>query len=176
MKKWKKISTKILLKHPRITVCEDTVELPNGKQTDYLYFTGDHGAATLIVIDKNDRILLQKEYSYPLDQFVYQFPGGGIQAGELPEKAALRELSEEANLSGDINEIGWFYTDNRRKNSKMHVFVTKNLAETVGQKDEEEELEDYWFTESEIDELIKNKELIIYSALATWTIYKNSQH
>jgi ADP-ribose pyrophosphatase len=170
---WKKISTKVLLKHPRITVCEDIVELPSGKKTDYLYFEGDNGASTIIAIDKSGKILLQKEYSYPLNKVVYQFPGGGIKLGELPLSAAERELSEEANIGGDLKEIGWFYVDNRRKSSKMHIFVAENLIEAKGLKDEEEELEDFWLTEKEIDDLIKNQELVIYSALASWAIYKN---
>ncbi len=55
----------------------------------------------------------------------------------------------------------------------MHVYVAEQLAEVPGTLDEEEELEDFWFTEKEIDNLIKNQELVIYSALATWAIYKN---
>jgi len=173
MKKWKRLSSKILLSHPRITVCEDIIELPSGENTDYIYFEGDNGASTIIVIDKNNKILLQKEYSYPPNEVLFQFPGGGIKTNETPLAAAKRELSEEANIGGDITEIGWFYTDNRRKISKMHVYVATQLTEALGTLDEEEELEDFWFSEKEIDELIKNQELVIYSALATWAIYKN---
>lgn len=170
---WKKISTKVLLTHPRITVCEDIVELPNGQKTDYLYFEGDSGASTIIAVDENNKILLQKEYSYPLDKIVYQFPGGGIKPNEHPLETAKRELSEEACLGGELTEIGWFYTDNRRKKSKMHIFIAKNLIKVPGDLDDEEELEDFWFTEKEIDDLIKSQKLVIYSALATWAIYKN---
>lgn len=170
---WKKISTKVLLDHPRIIVCEDIVELPDGKRTDYIYFKGDNGVSTLIVIDKNEKILLQKEFSYPLNRVVYQFPGGGIKPNEHPLVAAKRELSEEADLGADIAEIGWFFLDNRRRSTKMHVFVAKNIRESKGQKDDEEELEEFWFTEKEIDDLIKDQQLVIYSALSAWAIYKN---
>lgn len=33
---WKKISSKVLLEHPRLTVVEDTVLLPNGTEVNYL--------------------------------------------------------------------------------------------------------------------------------------------
>ncbi|MDO8265883.1 MAG: NUDIX hydrolase [Candidatus Saccharibacteria bacterium] len=170
---WKKVSKKTLLEHPRITVCEDIVELPNGEKTDYLYFEGDNGASTIIVINEYNKILLQKEYSYPPNEILYQFPGGGINTNEAPIDAAKRELSEEANLSGEIEEIGWFYTDNRRKKSKMHVFVATRLTGSPGKLDAEEVLEDFWLTETEIDELISSQQLVIYSALSAWAIYKN---
>ena len=48
MKKWKKLSSKIILDHPRLKVLEDMVELPNGKVTDYLRFENKGKAVTII--------------------------------------------------------------------------------------------------------------------------------
>lgn len=173
MNKWEKLSSKTLLTHSRITVIEDTVRVREGVETDYIKFEGDYGASTLIVIRDDNKILVQKEYSYPPNELLFQFPGGGINKGESPKDAATRELSEEANIKGDLDNIGWFYLDNRRKDSKMYVFIAKDLSVCPGKLDIEEELEDYWLSEQEIDDMISNNELCVYSALASWAIYKN---
>jgi len=46
-----------------------------------------------IVIDKNKNFLLVQLHSYGKND--WNFPGGGIEDGETPEEALLRELSEE---------------------------------------------------------------------------------
>jgi ADP-ribose pyrophosphatase YjhB (NUDIX family) len=52
-----------------------------------------------MVIRKN-RILLVEHELFGRDFF--NLPGGGIEEGETPEQAALRELSEECNVSGTV--------------------------------------------------------------------------
>lgn len=173
IKKWTKLSSKKLLVHPRIVVIEDTVKLPNGESTDYIKFEGERGASTIIAENNTGQILVQKEYSYPPDKILYQFPGGGINKGETSKIAAARELCEESDLGADLQEIGWFYINNRRNDAKMYVFIARNLSKLKGQKDIEEEIENYWLSDTEIDNLIEKQEICIQSALATWAIYKN---
>jgi len=108
IKKWKTLDTKQLLKHPRITIHEDDVELPNGNKTTYVHFGEAHDAAMVIAIDSDGKILLEKEYSYPPDEILLQLPGGGIHKNETPAQAAGRELAEEANLGGNLKYEGWF--------------------------------------------------------------------
>lgn len=173
MKSWKKISEKLLLKHPRISIYEDEVELPNGNRTNYLRFTNRGDAAQVIVIDDSGKILVQKEYSYPPNEWLYQFPGGKIDDGETPLDGAKRELAEESQYSADLTEIGWFYADNRRTDSKFHVFVAKNIkAISTHSPDDEEEFEHFWFSEEKIDQLIKDGNIKNYSFLAAWAFFK----
>ena len=173
MKSWKKISEKLLLEHPRISIYEDEVELPNGKRTQYLRFTNRGDAAQVIVVDGSGKILVQKEYSYPPNEWLYQFPGGKIDNNESPADGAKRELAEESQYSADLTEIGWFYVDNRRSDSKFHVFMATNIKTiSTHSSDDEEEFEHYWLTEEEIDHLIKDGDIKNYSFLAAWAFYK----
>lgn len=52
------------------------------------------------MVIRSDRILLVEHELFGRD--FYNLPGGGIEDGETPEQAALRELSEECNVSGKI--------------------------------------------------------------------------
>ena len=169
---WKRLSRTTLLTHPRLTVYEDEVLLPDGHKTHYIHFSGTAGSATIIAQNSQGKILLQREYSYPPNEWLYQFPGGKVEDGEDPSLAIVRELAEEAGMGGEVTQIGWFYTDNRRKSDKFYVFVATNLVLANGTKDPEEDIEDYWVTEAEIDEMVRNGTLVNYSALAAWALYK----
>jgi ADP-ribose pyrophosphatase len=171
MKKWRKLSSKTLLKHPRITVIEDTVQLPSGKETTYIKIEKT-AAAEVIAIREDGKILLQKEYSYPPDEHLLQFPGGALESGETPAEGAARELAEEAGLAGTLQEIGWFYADNRRSDAQFHVFVAHDLREVPRAPDETEEFEDFWYTPNEIEALIRTNKIVNYPLLAAWSLYK----
>jgi len=57
------------------------------------------GRAQCLVI-REDNILMVKHCSE--NDAHYTTPGGGIEPGETPEQAALRELQEECNVTGTI--------------------------------------------------------------------------
>jgi len=61
-------------------------------------------ASCLVVVDNRERILLVKRSVAPKKGF-WCLPGGFMELGETPEKAALRELKEETGLSGKIDML-----------------------------------------------------------------------
>ncbi len=61
-------------------------------------------ATCIVVIDNTERLLLVKRSVEPKKGF-WCLPGGFIELGEMPDKAALRELKEETGLSGKIDTL-----------------------------------------------------------------------
>jgi len=157
IKKWKLVDRADVLDHPRMKLVEDTVELPNGKQTTYLRHTPTeiHSAAVIAINDEG-KILIQREYSYPPDEVMYQLPGGGMLPGETPEQGALRELAEESGYTAtECRVLGFSYPDNRRSNHKQYIVECRNLSEHNLPEDPEEFIENLWLTRQEINDLIK---------------------
>lgn len=122
---WKCLDSKVLLDHPRITVVEDTVQLPSGHITAYVHLASGSDAVTVICL-RGGAILLQREFSYPVGEVLLQFPGGKIEGDETPEQAAARELKEESGFAFSRCEtLGWCYGNNRRSDQKCTWFLQR---------------------------------------------------
>jgi 8-oxo-dGTP pyrophosphatase MutT (NUDIX family) len=172
---WETISSKEIFSHPRLSLIEDEIILPNGIKTKYLKYKDDGGCAVTIIAKRDDgKILLQTEYNYLSNKELFQFPGGGVPAGERPEIGANRELMEEAKLRGGCLELlGSYIINNRRSTAREFIYLATKLEEKSLEGDPEEDIKSFWFSEEEIAFKIKNKEIINIHVLAAWCLYKN---
>ncbi|MBL8160112.1 NUDIX hydrolase [Candidatus Saccharibacteria bacterium] len=173
---WRRVSSKEIIKHPRITLVEDEVELPSGQIVPYLTFGPSGGSVTIIAV-RDGRVLLQREYSYPMNEVLWQFPGGGIEAGETPLQAAVRELREESGYVAEAYQpIGWYYPNNRRSADKMHVLVAEGATEAgILNADIEEDIASSWLTVQQVDTLIVQDEVTNFSLLAAWALLQSKR-
>ena len=171
------MSSKEIFHHPRLTLIEDEVELPNGIKTKYLKYKDNSDAVTIICRRDDGKVLLSLEYSYPLNEAIFQFPGGVVPHGENLEKGANRELMEEVGLKAEkLTLLGNYLIENRRSTSKMYIFLAENLKEESRKGDVEEDIESFWFSEDEISEMIKNGRILNCHALASWSLFNNVNH
>ena len=49
--------------------------------------------------EEKDRLVLIRQYRYPIDGYVYEFPAGLVEPGEDMVQAGIREIQEETGLS-----------------------------------------------------------------------------
>ena len=54
-----------------------------------------------------DRVVLVRQYRYPIGGYVYEFPAGLVEPGETMEQAAIREMYEETGLSFTPVDAGY---------------------------------------------------------------------
>jgi ADP-ribose pyrophosphatase len=176
LKAWKFLGSTVLLDHPRIKVVEDTVQLPSGQVVPYVRFDAASHAVTVICINEG-QILLQREYSYPMGEFLLQFPGGKMDGDETPGQAAARELREESGFAfSQCESLGWYYVNNRRSDAKMHVFLARDVTPVEKQGgDLEEDIESFWIPVHKLKEMIANGEATNFSLLAAWALLANAR-
>ena len=98
-----------------------------------------HKNRSVVFVIRNKKILMEK-LNYPSegkDDF-YSIPGGGIEDGETPEQAAIRELKEECGLDGTIvRKLSESYNHDRTEYA-FEVKVPEDQEPILGYDPEEE--------------------------------------
>ena len=98
-------------------------------------------ALGVIYSKSGDQVLLVKRRDVP----VWVLPGGGIDEGETPEAAALREVFEETGLAVTIRRKLAEYTPINRFTSRTHLFECEALSESVKITNETQQVGFYSF-------------------------------
>ena len=81
-----------------VTLRVDKVQLPDGRITTREI--AEHGASVCVVpVDPQGNVLLVRQYRKPVEDQLLEVPAGGIEPGESPEQAAVRELQEEVGFT-----------------------------------------------------------------------------
>lgn len=71
-----------------------SVELPDGVTFEQ-YVLRIPQAATVVVLDDNERVLMMRRHRFVIDRWVWELPGGYLDPGEEPAVCAAREVEEE---------------------------------------------------------------------------------
>ena len=137
----------------------DDVEEPGGVQTRR-EVVRHSGSVAVLAIQDDGRIVLVRQYRYPVDDFVWELPAGRLDEGESPEQGAQRELQEEIGFkAGTLRRIAFFHTTPGFCDESMHVFRATGLVASKAQGDEDERIEVRAFTLSELEEMVDRGEI-----------------
>jgi len=92
------VGSEELLRGDFLHVLRDTVRLPDGSHATREYAI--HPGAVMIVAQLDDgRLVLERQYRYPVQAVMIEFPAGKIDPGEASLVCAQRELLEETGYT-----------------------------------------------------------------------------
>src|SRR5581483_9471240 len=108
-------------------VFQDKVRTDSGRVISYArYYSSD---VVLVVPFLDDgRLVMIRQYRYPLDKFMLEFPAGHVDTGEDPQATAARELEEETGYRAAKVECVYKYHPSVSKSKQIvHVFEARGL-------------------------------------------------
>ena len=108
------------------------------------------GASAVVAIDEENRIIMEKQFRYALNDYLLEIPAGKLDAGEDPLVCAKRELEEETGIiASEWISLGTIATSPGFCNEVIHLYVAKGLSKGEIHWDEDEyvEVERYTFDE-----------------------------
>jgi 8-oxo-dGTP diphosphatase len=71
----------------------------------------------------NGRFLLQKRGPGGRHGGLWEFPGGKVESGEIPEKALIREIDEELGVTVDAASLAFFGTAREESEGEFPAIV-----------------------------------------------------
>ena len=154
---WPRISSEEVADCRIFKVREDLCERErDGKQSTFFVIESPDWV-NIIAITPEKEVILVEQYRYGTEEILLEIPGGVIDGGEAPEKAAKRELLEETGYSSEKWVfLGKSLPNPAMQNNTVHHYLALDCEKTAETAfDEHESLVTKLTPLSEIGDLVR---------------------
>jgi ADP-ribose pyrophosphatase len=122
-------------------VLEDAVRLPDGKASAREYIRHP-GAVMMVPLTEGGRVVLVRQFRYPLRRHFIEIPAGKMEPGEEPLATARRELREECGVdAGYWEHLATVHPCIGYSDERIELYLARRLTRVAGGPEEGEFLE-----------------------------------
>jgi ADP-ribose pyrophosphatase len=133
-----------------------TVALPNGVHATREYIVHP-GAVMVVPLLDDGRLVMERQWRFPMARAMLEFPAGKIDPGEPPFTCGVRELAEETGYRArEWARAGLLNNAIAYSDEGIEIWFARGLQRGDARLDAEEFLEIVTHTEAEIDALAAN--------------------
>jgi ADP-ribose pyrophosphatase len=166
------------LSHQRIfdgkvfDVDRDTVRMPN-ERTVTVDVVRHPPSVVILPIPEPGRIILVKQFRYPVNRWLWELPAGSVDKGETPEQAAKRECHEEIGQVPDtVVRLAALFPTPGYCDEEMFFFRVSAFSKgtEAAHVDEDEDIEIGEFEVREVRDLIRRGEIVDMKTIAGLTL------
>lgn len=156
----KRLKRELKFKGSIVDFYQDTMEI-DGNHTAIWDFIKHKGAAAVIPVTKDGKILMVRQYRNALERYTLEVPAGVLDGEEEPGNlCAGRELEEETGYrSGNLEWLITLRTTVAFCDEKIEVYVAKDLIPSKQHLDEDEFIDVKAYTVEELKEKIFSGEI-----------------
>lgn len=174
MDKIKRINRELKYSGTIVDFYQDTILVDHNHTTTYDYIHHKGAAAVVPVLD-DGRILMVTQYRNALDRYTLEIPAGALDATDEPGLAcATRELEEETGYAS--NDLEWLITLRTTVafcNERIEVYLARNLTSSKQHLDEDEFIDVAAYTMEELKEKIFTGEIEDSKTIASLLAYES---
>lgn len=170
------ISSKIAYDGDFLQVRKDEVRLPDGSIASR-EFIRHPGAAMVIPVTAAGKLIMIRQFRYPLKKVFVEFPAGKIDKGEEPLKTAQRELLEETGyVASKYEHLVTFHPTIGYADERIAIYVATGLKPGPQNLDHGEFLEVFEVEFTEAMRLMKNHEITDSKSMIGLFWYQQTLH
>jgi len=127
LKKEKVLASRVIFEGRILKLRVDTVRTADGHQSTREIV--EHADCIgVIPVDAADNILMVRQYRLAAGKELLETPAGGIDPGEEPAAAVIREMREEIGLRpGKVERLAGFYLSPGFSSEYMHLYLATDL-------------------------------------------------
>lgn len=126
---WKVLKQAYVYENKWFHARADRCELPDGRIIEPYFVVEVPNFCNVFIVTKEEKIVLVKQYRYPVDQITYELAGGVIENNEDPLKAAIREMTEETGyVSDEVEYLFKAAANPALMNNTAYYFLAKNAT------------------------------------------------
>lgn len=107
---WVEVARRVVYRRFGRGIEEVDFRLPSGRVETYSVRT-DTNSVAVVALTLTGEIILTRQFRPGPQRFLYELPGGYVDASEEPAVAAARELEEETGYAGSVEIVGSCYAD-----------------------------------------------------------------
>lgn len=175
VQKVERLNRELVQKGAIIDIYTDTVKIPNGNVAKW-DFIGHKGAAAVVPVMEDGRILMVRQYRNAIDRETLEIPAGGRNGVEEPYlDCAYRELEEETGYRAEKEDFEFLISVKTTVafcNEQIEVYVAHNLKSSMQHLDEDEYINVQAYTVDELLELIYAGKMQDAKTMAAIMAYK----
>ncbi|MFT4005252.1 MAG: NUDIX hydrolase [Lacrimispora sp.] len=156
-----------------LTIYEDTIEA-NGHMAHW-DFIHHNGAAAVVPVTKEGKLLMVRQYRNALDRFTLEIPAGALDHPKEPKlDCAHRELEEETGYKTDKEKMEYLISVNTTVafcDEAIDIFVARELEPSRQNLDEDEYIEVEEWTVEDLEQKIYRGEITDGKTIAAIMAY-----
>ncbi|WP_310487634.1 NUDIX hydrolase [Chamaesiphon sp. VAR_69_metabat_338] len=148
----------------------DRIELPNGVIGEWESIRHP-GGALAVPITPEGKLVLVKQYRFPTQGRILEFPAGTLEVGEDPAETIAREIEEETGYrAGKWQKLGEFFLAPGYCDEIIYAFLAQDLEKLAVQPagDADEDIEIVLMTPAEFETAIAAGEPIDAKSIAAY--------
>lgn len=140
--KERQVASELIFDGQILHVYRDDITLPDGNPADRELIR-HVGAVCVIPVLDDGRVVMERQYRYPVDQIMLEIPAGKLNSKEEDhEEAIRRELEEETGYQADeLTLLGKFYPACAYSDETIWMYLAKGLHQGSCHRDVDEFLD-----------------------------------